>query len=158
LLKTNFESKEYDKVFDKIYLVSSLIPENHKNSSTTASAMSTKKQETPAYKDAAKTQAKEIVKQKGSISIAEIVAKPREFEGKTVQLTGKCIKINPNIMNRNWIHLQDGSKNDYDLVITSDTFVPEGKIITIKAVVNLNRDFGAGYVYDLILEDGVIIE
>jgi len=93
-----------------------------------------------------------------TISIAEIVAKPQEFEGKAVQLTGKCIKINPNIMNRNWIHLQDGSKNDYDLVITSDTFVPEGKIRTIKTVVNLNRDFGAGYVYDLILEDGVIIE
>ena len=61
-------------------------------------------------------------------------------------------------MNRNWIHLQDGSKNDYDLVITSDTFVPEGKIITIQALVSLNRDFGAGYSYDLILENGTIIE
>ena len=69
-----------------------------------------------------------------------------------------CVKINPNIMERNWIHLQDGSKNDFDLVITSNTFVPEGKIITIRALVSINRDFGAGYQYDLILENGTIID
>jgi hypothetical protein len=61
-------------------------------------------------------------------------------------------------MNRNWIHLQDGSKDDFDMVITSNTFVPEGKLITIRAVVNLNRDFGAGYKYDLILENGTLVQ
>jgi hypothetical protein len=60
-------------------------------------------------------------------------------------------------MNRNWIHIKDGSKDDYDLVITSDTYVAEGTVITMKALVTLNKDFGAGYTYDLILEDGVLI-
>jgi len=60
-------------------------------------------------------------------------------------------------MKRNWIHLKDGSKDDFDLVITSDTFVPEGKVVTIKATVTLNKDFGAGYKYDLILENGTIV-
>ena len=60
-------------------------------------------------------------------------------------------------MGRNWIHIKDGSKDDYDLVITSNTFVKEGSMITIKATVTLNKDFGAGYKYDLILENGIII-
>ena len=61
-------------------------------------------------------------------------------------------------MKRNWIHLQDGSKDDFDLVVTSNAFVPEGTIVTIKAKVVLNKDFGAGYRYDLILEDGIVVE
>lgn len=61
-------------------------------------------------------------------------------------------------MNRNWIHLKDGSKDDYDLVVTSDVFVPEGTALTLKAMVTLNKDFGAGYKYDLILENGTIVK
>ncbi|MCB0471462.1 MAG: hypothetical protein KDC56_00225, partial [Flavobacteriaceae bacterium] len=62
------------------------------------------------------------------------------------------------IMDRNWIHLRDGSKDDYDLVITSTEFVPEGTVVTMKGVVTLNKDFGAGYSYDLILENGSVIK
>ena len=61
-------------------------------------------------------------------------------------------------MGRNWIHIKDGSKDDYDLVITSNTFVQEGSMITMKATVTLNKDFGAGYKYDLILENGIIVQ
>ena len=68
------------------------------------------------------------------------------------------MKVNPNIMNRNWIHIKDGTKDDFDLVITSDKFVPEGSVVTMKAVVTLNKDFGAGYKYDLILENGTIVK
>ncbi len=158
LLKTNFESKEYNKVFDKIYLVSNLVAEDHRSTSGAINSEISKEEKSITQKETIPTHTEKIIQHKGSITIAEIVSNPSEYDGKTVQLTGKCIKINPNIMNRNWIHLQDGSKNDYDLVITSDTFVPEGKIITIRALVSLNRDFGAGYHYDLILENGTIIE
>ena len=158
LLKTNFESKEYNKVFDKIYLVSNLVAENHRNNTNSSMPEKSKIEEAHNHKEDTPTQTEKIIKQKGSITIAEIVANPQKYEGKTVQLTGKCVKINPNIMDRNWIHLKDGSKDEYDFVITSNTFVPEGKIITLTALVSLNRDFGAGYHYDLILENGTILE
>ena len=161
LLKTNFESKEYKRVFDTIYLVTSLVAENHGNNTGNLTADFSEegsKMQTTSEKKDIPTHTEEITQHKGSIKIAELVANPTAYKGKTVQLTGKCVKINPNIMNRNWIHLQDGSKNDYDLVITSNTFVPEGKVVTIKAEVSLNRDFGAGYRYDLILENGTILE
>lgn len=160
LLKTNFESKEYKRVFDKVYLVSSLVPAaNHGKEGTTASSTKnySNNQNTPE-KVAIEMHTEKVVHKTGSIKISELVGNPKKFDGKTVQLDGVCTKINPGIMNRNWIHIKDGTKDDYDLVITSDAYIPEGAAFTIKAVVTLNKDFGAGYKYDMILEKGEIVK
>lgn len=150
LLKTNFESKEHKRIFDKIYLVSKLVELNEGNT--------TNNQKTKDLTDKVQTKTVKTILQKGSIKIAEIVNNPQKYSGKSVQVSGICTKINPGIMNRNWIHLKDGSKDDYDLVVTSDVFVPMGTAITIKADVSINKDFGAGYTYSLILENGVLIK
>ncbi len=159
LLKTNFESKEYNRIFEKVYLISKLVESNHGNNSgvLNTSKSSVTNQKAPT-KSKIETHTEKIVQHKGSIKIAELVKDPKKYEGKTVQLTGICTKINAGIMNRNWIHLKDGSKDDFDLVITSDAFIPEGKTVTMKALVTLNKDFGAGYTYDLILENGIVIK
>lgn len=160
LLKTNFESKEYNKTFDEIYLVSSLVAEDHsKHISQQNSPVEIKKEpvKTPKKEDIP-THTEKNIQHKGTISIAELVKDPKAYEGHTVQLSGICFKVNPNIMERNWLHLKDGSQDDFDLVITSNSFVPEGTQITIKATVALNRDFGAGYTYDLILENGILVQ
>ncbi|MEH6537248.1 MAG: hypothetical protein V7719_12695 [Psychroserpens sp.] len=159
LLKTNFESKEYNRVFETVYLVTNLVAEQHGNTTDKVNIgeYSEAKQKRPT-KVVIETHADKVIQHKGSIKISELVANQKKYEGKTVQLTGTCTKINAGIMNRNWIHLKDGSKDDFDLVITSDAFVPEGSSITIKALVTLDKDFGAGYHYDLILENGVLIK
>jgi hypothetical protein len=160
-LKTNFESKEYNRVFDKVYLISSLVAADHASHSSVEDIKdySEKVQYTPSpTKEDIPTHTDKIIEFKGSIKIADLVKSPKKYEGKTVQISGICTKINPGIMDRNWIHIKDGSKDSYDLVITSSTFIPEGKTFTMKAVVTLNKDFGAGYKYDLILEDGVPVE
>ena len=156
LLKTNFESKEYNRMFERIYLVSQFVPAKHGGNSSSASDLTTPSSN-QKKNDPVKA-SKKIEKAEGSISIAELVNNYQKYEGQTVQLSGECVKINPQIMGRNWIHLKDGSKDNYDLVITSDIFVREGSIITIKATVVLNKDYGAGYKYDLILEDGILVE
>lgn len=141
LLKTNFESKEYNRVFEKVYLVSKIVPENHaQETNTSAPAMT-----------------KSITKASGSISIKELVDQASILEGKEVQLTGECTKLNANIMGRNWIHLKDGSHDEYDFVVTSDQAIPEGHIVTLKGIVVLDRDFGSGYRYDLLLENASIV-
>lgn len=157
LLKTDFESKEYNKVFDTIYLISNLVSQDHSkhtdglNTNIQKSTPIVQKEDIPTHTD-------KIVEHKGSLKIAELVKDPKKYEGHTIELSGKCVKVNPNIMDRNWIHLQDGSKDDYDLVITSNSFVPEGSEITIRGTVILNKDFGAGYTYDLIVENGTLVE
>ncbi|EAR01812.1 hypothetical protein [Maribacter sp. HTCC2170] len=157
LLKTGFESKEYNRVFDTIYLISSLVSQDHSkhvgdlNVNKQKSKPVTQKETIPTHTD-------KVVQHKGTLKIAELVKDPKKYEGHTIQLSGKCVKVNPNIMDKNWIHLQDGSKDDFDLVITSNTFVPEGSEITIRGTVVMNKDFGAGYTYDLILENGTLVK
>lgn len=158
LRKTNFESKELNKMFKEIFLVSSLVQANHGNNAGTVIQQTSDDGHNHASESKSTTSTTiNVVQKEGSIKISELVKNQKNLEGKTVQITGKCIKVNPNIMNRNWIHLKDGTNDDFDMVITSTDFVPEGLEITMKGTVTLNKDFGAGYKYDLILENGSIV-
>lgn len=150
LLKTNYENKEINRVFDKIYLVSNIVSANHGNNPATIND-----HEMQGFADPKEPR---IFEKEGSIKIADLLANPKKYEGKKIQLTGKCVKLNANIMGRNWIHLQDGSKNDYDLVLTSKIAIPVGHIVTMTGTVSLNKDFGAGYQYDIIIENCDILK
>ena len=159
LLKTNYESKEHQRVFEKIYLVSNrLVHANHgTNSNLNDGNKLTTKVDEVISETVPEIEPSKRVEIKGSLKISELVENFSKYEGQIVQISGVCVKINAGIMNRNWIHLKDGSRDDYDLVITSNTFIKEGEVITMKAKVSLNKDFGAGYKYELILEDGILI-
>ena len=146
IYKRNFKSTEYNRIFEELYLVSSIVPANH------SKAMAATSEEKPASEKLDK-----LVDVPGSIKIAELVANPEKYAGKEVQVSGICSKVNPNIMGRNWLHLKDGSKDDYDFVVTSTTLIPEGNVVTVKGVVSVDKDFGAGYRYDIILEDAGIV-
>ena len=61
-------------------------------------------------------------------------------------------------MGRNWIHLRDGSQDDYDFVVTSSSMIPEGHVVTLSGTLNLDKDFGAGYRYDIIVENAQVIK
>lgn len=149
LLKTNFESKEHNRMFDTIYLVSNILPVNHDHSHDHTNPATSANEEDKGPRS---------VDVEGSVKIADLVANPEKYAGQTIQISGECTKINPNIMGINWIHLKDGSKDDFDLVITSDVMIPEGHVVTMTGTVTLNKDFGAGYRYDIILENGKIIQ
>ena len=153
LLKTNFESKEHKRMFDKIYLVTRLVGTNH----ATANSQTKIQNKEDGHQHTVTENPSKKIEIAGSIKIAELVKNQKKYDGKVIQISGKCVKINPNIMGRNWIHLKDGSKDNYDLVVTSNVFIKEGTIVTIKAKVTLHKDFGAGYKYDLILEEGTLV-
>lgn len=159
LLKTDFRSEEYNRVFEKIYLVSKLVSkEDHANLAKNESRGNSVEDKNIAQKENIPTHTEKEIQHKGAITIAELLKDPEKYEGHSVEVSGTCVKVNPNIMDRNWIHLQDGTQDDFDLVVTANAPVSEGSTITIRAVVALNRDFGSGYSYDLILENGTLIE
>jgi hypothetical protein len=70
------------------------------------------------------------------------------------------VKFVSNVMGRNWFHLQDGTgeKGSNDLTITANVKVTAGvgDTVTVRGKVMLNRDFGSGYRYDLLIVDGKI--
>ena len=79
--------------------------------------------------------------------------------GQTVSVKGKVVKVLNHIMKRNFIHVQDGTgdANSNDLIATSTQTAKVGDQVTITGVVVLNRDFGSGYLYPLLLEDARIV-
>lgn len=149
LLKTDFKSIEHNRVFEKLYLVNNIVSANHGDEIAAPST---------SAETSVETQTSEKIIRSGSVSIASIVANPQKYAGKTIQVSGKCVKVNAEIMDRNWMHLKDGSKDDYDFVVTSSKAVPVGHTITFKGKLSVNKDFGAGYKYDIILENGVLVD
>jgi predicted RNA-binding protein len=101
-----------------------------------------------------------IEKAEGGITIAELFENKKEYSGKTVKVKGKVTKVNPEIMGKNWIHLQDGTifEGEFDLTVTSDVLPETGSIVTIEGTVALDKDFGYGYTYPIMLEEAKIIQ
>jgi uncharacterized protein YycO len=91
-------------------------------------------------------------------TIEQIFAQKSELKGEIVKVRGKVVKFNKQIMKRNWIHIQDGTgdENNYDLVITSDQDVKIGDIITAEGKLAIDKDFGAGYFFPVIVEEASI--
>jgi hypothetical protein len=95
----------------------------------------------------------------GAIAIADLYENRDKYNGKKVTVRGEVVKISPEIMNRNWVHIQDGTKDaagNYDLTITTDAFVNPGDVVTFEGNVAIDRDFGSGYFYPLIIEEAVV--
>jgi hypothetical protein len=93
--------------------------------------------------------------------IADLYAN-RKLNGKKVTVRGKVIKVSSGIMDRNWIHLQDGSgsprKKNHNLVVTSADLPDVGDIVTITGTLVRNKDFGSGYRYDAIVEKAKVVK
>jgi hypothetical protein len=90
-------------------------------------------------------------------TIAELYAQKGELSGKSVALRGKVVKYSAGIMGRNWIHLQDGSGDaaagTHDITVTSSATASVGDVILIEGTVVLDKDFGSGYRYAVIVEE-----
>jgi hypothetical protein len=66
--------------------------------------------------------------------------------------------VNEEVMDKNWVHLQDGTRDgeSFDLTVTTLEKATVGDIVEFEGTIVLNKDFGAGYVYDVIMEEGKI--
>lgn len=93
-------------------------------------------------------------------TVASLYKDKAGLAGKTVSAQGKVVKVNNGIMGRNFLHVQDGSgkaaDGNNDLIVTSTQTAAVGDQVTISGVVVLNRDFGAGYSYPLLIEQATI--
>ncbi|WP_222983844.1 hypothetical protein [Flagellimonas meishanensis] len=158
LMKTAFESKEHQRVFDTIYLVTTLIPKKHGGESLMNNKMDDISKKAETIKNSVVSTEERDRLYHGTVKVSDLVENPEKYAGKVVELSGECAKVNNGIMGKNWIHLKDGSQDDFDLVITSATEIEKGDKITMRGIVRLNRDFGSGYSYDILVEEGELIQ
>ncbi len=152
---TNFTSKELKRTFPVILFVAKF------SSMPIVAAEKVMISDPPKGKQPAV--AKEGIKVQraaNGITIAELFGKKDAYAGKTVKIKGEVVKYNAQIMGKNWLHIQDGtnSNGSFDLTITTNEEVKVGDVVTFEGVVALNKDFGAGYSYDVIVEEAKTIK
>ncbi|MCF8238380.1 MAG: GW dipeptide domain-containing protein [Saprospiraceae bacterium] len=150
LMKKNFLSREYNRVFETLFLVSDIQKMAPEGATVSGGGIPG---DHPAIEPPTS-----ITPAAGATGISELVKNAKKYEGKTVKVTGKVVKVNPMIMNRNWIHIQDGTGDNQDLTVTTAENIPLGAIVTVEGTIALNKDFGAGYRYDLIMEGAVVVK
>ena len=100
----------------------------------------------------------EKAKGKDAYSVGELYEKSGTLDKKTVSVRGKVVKVSRGIMGKNWVHLQDGSgdagKGTNNVVVTSQEDPKVGDVVTARGTLYKDKDFGAGYKYAVILEEG----
>ena len=96
-----------------------------------------------------------VERAEGGHSIAEIITSKDALAGKVVKVRGKVSKFTGDVMKKNWIHMIDGS-GDNDLTVITDQVVTVGQMIVIEGTVLLDKDFGYGYVYELLIDDAKV--
>ncbi len=153
LKKTNFKSVEYDRVFETVYLVSGVSQDPGMGAMAGSNPHQNISNTTPVSEDI------NVGPPPGGIKLAELIKNKTKYDGQVVKVKGVVVKLNNMILNRNWIHIQDASlKNQKaDLTVTTDENVAMGDIVTFEGKISLNKDFGAGYKYEIIMEDAQII-
>lgn len=148
--KTNFQSQEFNRVFEVVYLVSNIIDSKEHPGGNIGD--SKQLENTPSNGNRTKSVA-------GSIKLSELIQNKAKYAGKTVLISGQCVKANYQIMGKNWFHLQDGSEvsgKKSDLTVTSADAIQMGEQAVFEGKIVLNKDFGAGYKYEIIMEDAVL--
>jgi hypothetical protein len=93
-------------------------------------------------------------------TIAEVWATRSKLSDSKIAVRGKVVKASNGIMGMNWIHIRDGSgseeKGDNDLTITTNDSAKVGDVILVNGTLRVDKDFGAGYEYPVIVEEGKI--
>ena len=149
----NFKSKELNRVFESIWFIMEFsdqpIQEKKPEALTTTGKQSL-----------GKVDGIKVEPVSGGTRLSDIFANKSNFAGKKVKVTGQVVKFSPEIMNKNWVHLQDGSEANgtYDLTITTIDTVAVGSVVTLEGVIAVDKDFGYGYKYDILLEEAKVIK
>jgi len=154
MLMSNFESKELNRKFPEVYFLEGV--------RTTAE----KQQVANTVQKDSNYTAKVVVEKKdiqiapatGGVTIEKVYAGKQQYSGKTVKITGEVTKFNAGIMNKNWIHIQDGtaSAGKFDFTATTDAEVNVGDKVTLEGKIALDKDFGYGYFYEVLMEDAKV--
>lgn len=166
MLMEDFYSKDLDRTFEKVYFLETLFSEQpisgqaQASSPHTGSAMPHAENSTPGSQAIIEKANVSVEKIEGTVSIAELYADPKAYEGKRIQVGGEVVKFSPAIMDRNWLHIQDGTEFEgkFDLTITTDESFEVGSIVSVEGILAVNIDFGYGYNYEILVEKATALK
>lgn len=152
---SQFESKTLGRTFDVIFFVSAL---QNLSAPAASAASGPLPPGHPATGSAAGTAADVAVQElEPGKNIAWVYENRDSMAGQQVSLRGKVVKYNPNILGWNFLHVQDGSGSpadgSNDMIVTTKAQTAVGETVVLMGTVVLDKDFGAGYSYPILIED-----
>jgi hypothetical protein len=159
MLMTNFESKALGKTFDEIVFASAV--------STESSSIATPAQQmAAAHKGAASpivtAPVEKVAKATGANArtVADVYTQRAQLKDKNVVVRGQVVKYTADIMDRNWIHLRDGTGSaeakSNDLLVTTKQAAKVGDVILVSGPVKTDVNYGSGYAYSVVIDDATL--
>jgi len=142
----NFHSKSIGRDFPVIYFINSYITNKKTSATVSPHAQISQQINEPVVG---------INKVDGGNTVAEIYSDKNRLNGKTIRVRGKVTKFTANIMGKNWIHIRDSSTLD-DLTVTSDGTAAVGDVVIAEGKLDIDKDYGYGYLYPVIIESARI--
>jgi hypothetical protein len=161
----NFKSKTLKEEFKEIYFASDVyLPQKVEKPKSMKEllGLSSKTDNPHTKKEVVKKPEKEISTKpfikKEHYTIEEIHMWRKELSGETITLNATVFKVSHNIMKLDWVHLGDGTGNEKrltdDLVFTAtSTSIKSGDKVRATGKVVIDKDFGYGYFYKVIIQD-----
>jgi hypothetical protein len=166
-----FHSRALDRVFEVMYFVGGL---RQAEAHTAGNAMEgLPKGHPPVHQDGSDTmrhppmdelsadpavQVGDVEKAEGGQTVEEIFTNRKSLAGEIIRLRARVVKVTPNVMDRNWLHVRDGTggKGTNDLIVTTEQTAETGDVVLIHGTVSVDRDFGFGLEYPVIVEDAEV--
>lgn len=163
----NFTSKALNKTFDQLVFASTLVSVDAAHEAVASNQGSDEKSKTVevestphgsahAANNTPELKKVDVAKASGGYTVEELYTKKDTLATKEIKVNAQIVKVSKNIMQRDWIHIQDGSgtTGTNDMVVTAlNSNVKVGDIVTVLGTLNTNVDFGYGYNYAVIVEN-----
>lgn len=156
--KKNFHSKLLNRNFALIYFVNHIVKGGSGQVAAAQKKMPQGHPTADAEKAAKKMNFSGIKKPQGGMTVGQIFADKANLSGKHVTVRAKVVKYTPQVMGKNWLHVEDGTgkKGADDLTVTTSTNAKVGDTVLISGPITLNKDFGYGYKYDVIMQNAKV--
>lgn len=82
--------------------------------------------------------------------------------GQKVRVRGVVVKQTPGVFGKTFLHVRDGSGSTeggtHDLAVTTDAEPAVGSEVLLEGTLTLDKDFGSGYRYPVLLSDAVLVK
>ncbi len=153
----NFESKTLKRKFSSIIFSDGIADPKAVKSARNEPMPSGSKDKVVKTKEKIKI---EKASGQNAYTIADIYKNIKSLDKKKVVVKGKVVKVSEGIMQKNWVHIQDGTgdakKGSNNLVITTLDLPSVGNTVTASGTISKDKDFGMGYKYNVIMEEASV--
>ena len=160
----NYQSKSLNRTFDLVYFTGNISINGARAaaSNTTpvpAPTTTTLPSGRPTMPAKTAPDLTGIKRAENGQTVAEVITGKTKFAGKPVAIRARVVKYNAQILGKNWLHIQDGSgaPGTNDLTVTTAATVKVGDLVLVTGKLGIDRDFGSGYKYPLIIEDATVV-